>query len=162
MNIDLVKIIDRIYAEEDVSKNLSLSGGGIIALIVYVISQDVALAFLSLVISFPFFRVVIGSIERSYRAKKATTHKSLKYRSAFEKLSSTEREIVAEFLSHGASVLPQSILDNGGLDDAAVRSLINRGILREDIEQGLVMDPEFFSQASNYIDNFGDLKKIDS
>lgn len=161
MKIGLEKILDRIYSEEDISRNLSVSGGGIIALIVYLLYRDATLAFLSLVISFPVLRVVIGVLERSYKARKATFDRRLKYREEFEKLSWNEREVIGRFLLKGASVLPPSLINASGLNDAGVRSLINRGILRDDIEDGLVMDPEFFSQASKYIDIDGDLKKID-
>lgn len=154
------KLIDRIYTENDLARNISISLSGVIALFVYLHKQDAVLSLLSLVIAFPVLRVLSGFVIDPIRKKKIERQLSKNERKAFEELTYLEREVVGEFVSEGTSVLTSQLADQAQLDEAAVLSLINRGVIKDRGSVGLVMDHAFFSDACRHFDESGQLKDV--
>lgn len=125
----LDKWAERVYAETDFGRSVATSTSGIVGLIVYLVYSDWVITLLSLIISFPLFRLVAADLHgRAIRNRKSRTEKEEAER-LYGRLSNEEKEVVQAFVKAGGSVMTWRHFNRQPLSGPAVESLIQRGVL---------------------------------
>lgn len=134
--MDIDKWAERIYQEEDFGKNVSTTISGLLGLIVYLLTDDFALAALITIITFPVVKI-LSNILRNRHLKKREAIESENARKEMDNivrnLTNQERRVIHEFVKYKSSVMSDKYIKMNSvfLPDGAVKSLIERSFLTE-------------------------------
>lgn len=134
--MDIDKWADRIYQEEDFGKNVSTSISGLLGLVVYLLTDDFALAAFITIITFPVVKI-ISNILRNRHLKKIETiereNARMKMDDIVKNLTDQEKRVIHEFVKYKSSVMSDQYIKMNSifLSDGAVKSLIERNFLTE-------------------------------
>lgn len=145
------KFLETIYNENDISKGLSFSLAGILALIVYKLEKDVFVAIVVPVIFFPIFRFLIKSIIEHLSSKKALVNNQSKMDDILKNISEEERSLIYEFVSKGSSSLHLSDIR---ATHEIVNSLENRGYIHIGDVGWIILEVDIFDQARIYFKDY--------
>ena len=162
MSMEIDKWAERIYLEEDFGKNIATTISGLIGLSIYLFKADFALAAFVAIILFPLFKILANSARakqlknREEKGELETQKENVLF---VKNLTDQERRVIHEFVQYNASVLPSKYveLNNIHLPDGAVKSLIQRDILKEkgyglSNQYDLVLKIEMFEAGRRYFE----------
>lgn len=145
------KFLETIYNENDLSKGLSFSLAGILALIVYKLEKDVFIAIVVPIIFFPIFRFLIKSIIEHLSSKKALINNQSKLDDILKNISEEEQSLIYEFVSKGSSSLHISDIR---ATHEIVNSLENRGYIHVGDVGWITLEIDIFDQARIYFKDY--------
>ncbi len=148
----VIKLLDRIYTENDFARGVATSLSGSIGLIVYLVNGDLVIAVFSAIITFPIARLFavwgFNTIHTIAERQKADDLASL----SISKLSDEELEVVSAFVTAGGCVLTWSQINRLDISGPAVESLMQRGFLStsmtaDAMHETFVLDTALFDMA---------------
>lgn len=116
-------LIEKIYLEEDVARNLALFVGAVTSGVIYLLSKDVFIGFVFFIASFSVSKIILKH-ERDSLLEEKTKMKKI---SSF---SSNEKTVISEFIKNGTCFISVespniSSLNKPGLDSLQARSVIH-------------------------------------
>ena len=92
------KWAERVYSESDLGRSIATSGAGAAGLIIYLFSNDFAIAAFSAIIVFPALRLLASSIHRKSENLTKLKNQEDGMQRLYARLSSEEKAVVAAFL----------------------------------------------------------------
>lgn len=119
------KILERIYAEKDMSTNISTFVSSAMALFIYMRTNDPYLALILFIGVFSLSKVISHLVIQKITEK-------LSKQSNLSHYSESEKSAINAFISAGTCLLPHSKLRSGKItiDEAGLDSLVARGVVR--------------------------------
>ncbi len=118
------KILEKIYVEKDIPTNVSIFVGSVVALFVYLSTNDPYLSLILFVGTFSLTKVISKVIINKISK---TNERKINLKS----YSQTERDVINVFISNGSCFLTLSDLRKGKVevDEHGLDSLVARGII---------------------------------
>ena len=149
---ELNKWADRVYAENDFGRSISTSISGVIGLITYLYTEDWVLTVLSLIISFPIFRIISSGLHDKYQRKKQRNVKKENAEYIYNRLSDEEKDVVLAFVRAGGCVLTWKQMNEEHVTLAGGESLQHRDLLEtsttaDGMRETFVLDSDIFDIA---------------
>jgi len=143
------KWVERIYSETDLGRSLATSSAGVVGLLLYLLTSDIAIAGFTALIIFPVVRVLASSAHsKSERlAKLKAQEDGLK--KLYARLSPEEKNVISVFVVAGGSVMTWGQINKSETHFSAIESLMQRGLLDTSVSadgftETFVMDQDLF------------------
>ncbi len=158
--MDIDKWADRVYAEEDFGKNISITCSGLVGLCVYLYSNDWKLSGFLTIIAFPLFRIIASVVYARHEIQKEKERAFLASEeslNAVKNYTAKERLVLKAFVDAGGATVTfsQIELNQTHLPEPGVNSLVQRGVLHkvltaDGMSKGLSINIEIFEAARRY------------
>lgn len=143
------KWAERIYFETDFSRSAATFAAGLVGLVIYLSTADIAIAAFSALILFPIVRVIASSAHsRSERLARVKSQEEGLQR-LYKRLSPEEKSVVSAFVEAGGSVMTWGQINKSHAGSSAIESLVQRGLLHTSITadgftETFVLDQDLF------------------
>lgn len=150
--VKLDKLFELVYSEQDLSRGVATSIGGLAGLLAYYFSEkDGVIAAFWLVIAYSLSRVVISGIHKFWTVEISD---ELKWEGILEKLSTGEEEIVAGFIESGGCCVPLRYASDQSerfpripLNSMIQRGLVRTSVMEDGMTESFVLNSDLFSAA---------------
>jgi len=143
------KWVERIYTETDLGRSVATSSAGLLGLLLYLRTSDIAIAAFSALIVFPVVRVLVSSVHR--RSERLAKLKGQEHgiQRLYDRLSAQEKEVISAFVGAGGSVMTWGQTNKSDIQFSAIESLMQRGLLHTSVSadgltETFVMDQDLF------------------
>lgn len=143
------KWAERIYAETDLGRSVATSAAGLVGLVLYLFTSDIAIAGFSALILFPVVRVLASSAHsKSQRLAKLKAQED-GLQKLYDRLSPEEKNVISVFVVAGGSVMTWGQINKSDTHFSAIESLRQRGLLHtsvtaDGLTETFVMDHDLF------------------
>ncbi len=148
-----MKVIDkwaeRIYSENDFGRNVATSSSGLVGLVLYLLTSDIAIAGFSALILFPVVRILASSANRKSEHLAKLKAQEDGVQKLYDRLSTEEKNVVSVFVKAGGSVMTWGQINKSHAHFSAIESLMQRGLLHTSITadgftETFVLDQDIF------------------
>ncbi len=145
----LERIVERIYGETDFARSFATSAGGIVGLVLYLLSDDPVIAAFSAIIAFPVARLGASAVYRRVSAKASRHEQEAEADRQFAKLTEAERIVVSTFVASESCVLTwgemnRSSASSSGVESLSQRGLVNTSMTLDGMRETFVLDTAIF------------------